>query len=657
VRNLAFILEHEPELESCQKRWVINRIFDKAVERQLIEMVSARRHRYIHIPFNLDEYAQRFLDATGMPRHFNPLSFSAKTMGPAGRVMSMDWIHRHKNLYAMNINGARNAALAEGMRIAKWTLPFDGACFFTQEGWQQLLMAAEKSGDALYLMVPLARIAGNKLILEKSFRPDQLEEHQIAFRCDAGATFDEKLRYGNRPKADLLRRLGVPGPWHNWHSSFWDEPLLPPLPDCARFVIASWVGRLDSGAAPAIEAASSKRAGSRVQGVRDFCKMLDHALTAANFSRRALTCYRELENSHEDFGRHETAVRSAAEYAMGIGIPSVLAKARLPGFDPQDYVSMAPYLHVQPGGSTHFIDGNRVAEATLGSPESRAFDRTALETMIQSTVNLTIAGRVIDNRTYLDRAAAFVRAWFVDEKMRMNPHIRFAQISPAEPRKARPYGVVDFRGFWPLLDALRILEQRNVLSDDELNRVKHWFEKFFEYLVNSEQCREASQLESNISVWYDLIVASVAAYLGMTDRLTGTLQNAPLRLAYHIGAFGVPEFEIRRANPLHYVLFNLAAWISLAKLGRSCGFDLWRFRGSAGYSLALMVRFAAVNAALFSDYASAPRTYDARIALSLASVPEDAADQTAVSDLRLPVTTHFDPNDGFPPLWPLVVAR
>jgi hypothetical protein len=87
-----------------------------------------------------------------------------------------------------------------------------------------------------------------------------------------------------------------------------------------------------------------------------------------------------------------------------------------------------------------------------------------------------------------------------------------------------------------------------------------------------------------------------------------------------------------------------------------CGLDLWGFRGSNGRSLAVMARFAAVNAKLFSDYASAPVIFDARIALTLASVPEDAADRPAVADLQRSVTSHFDPNDGFPPLWPLMVG-
>jgi hypothetical protein len=656
LKNLAFILEHEPELAGCQKRWVINRICDTAMERRIIEMISARGHPHIHIRFDPAEYAKQFLDATGMPRQFNPVQPRAKAIRPAGRIIAMDWIYRHKNLYAMNVNGARNAALAEGMRIAKWTLPFDGACFFTEAGWRQLVTAAGQSGDARYLMVPLVRVSDNELLLQKSFTPGEFEEHQIVFRHDARATFDERLRYGNRPKAELLRRLGVPGPWQNWRSSFWDEPLLPPLPEHGRFVVTAWVGRLASGAGPAVEAASQVRAGSRIQGVADFCKTLDRAGLTASFSKDAKTCYRGLGSA--ELGTHAAAaLRSAAEHAMRAEIATVLSKTfAAPGVERQDYVSTAPYWHAAPDGGARRLDGERVAEAVPASPQSRMFDRSALETLVQSTVSLAIAGATLENRGHLEKAAAFSRAWFLDETTRMNPHIRFAQIVPSKPMEARPYGIVDFRGFWPLLDALRILEHRNALSTGEVRGVRGWFEEFFDYLVHSEQCRAASRAESNISVWHDLVVAAVAAYLGRVDELTDVLRNAPLRLAHHIGGFGVPEAEIRRANPLHYVLFNLAAWISLATLARSCGVDLWHFRGSHGCSLAVMVRFAAVNARLFSDYASAPERFDARIALAVASVPEDAADQVAVSDLRRTVTAHYDPDDGFPPLWPLVAA-
>jgi len=65
--NLGFILRNEPELEGCVKRWVLNRIVDRVVEDECIRMIDAAGHGFIRIPFDLDEYATRFLDGSDMP--------------------------------------------------------------------------------------------------------------------------------------------------------------------------------------------------------------------------------------------------------------------------------------------------------------------------------------------------------------------------------------------------------------------------------------------------------------------------------------------------------------------------------------------------------------------------------------------------------------
>lgn len=56
LTNLRFILEHEPELPHCEKRWVVNRIVDPEVEKQIIELLERHGARYLHIPFREEEY-------------------------------------------------------------------------------------------------------------------------------------------------------------------------------------------------------------------------------------------------------------------------------------------------------------------------------------------------------------------------------------------------------------------------------------------------------------------------------------------------------------------------------------------------------------------------------------------------------------------------
>src|SRR5690606_385537 len=63
IDNLRFILDHEPELPGCEKRFVVNRIVDPAAEKEIIGLLEERGMPYLHIPFVPDEYRK-------VPWHF-----------------------------------------------------------------------------------------------------------------------------------------------------------------------------------------------------------------------------------------------------------------------------------------------------------------------------------------------------------------------------------------------------------------------------------------------------------------------------------------------------------------------------------------------------------------------------------------------------------
>jgi hypothetical protein len=53
LANLRFMLDHEPELEACEKRWVVNRIVDPEQEAAIIALLEERGQSYLRIPFEL----------------------------------------------------------------------------------------------------------------------------------------------------------------------------------------------------------------------------------------------------------------------------------------------------------------------------------------------------------------------------------------------------------------------------------------------------------------------------------------------------------------------------------------------------------------------------------------------------------------------------
>lgn len=247
--NLQFILKHEPELAQCEKRWVVNRIVDTDEEQAIIDLLQAHKQRYIHIPFDLDAYSQVpwDFDGTLYPGFSQSLPFRIlrKEMQTRYRIR----YYRHKNNYAINNNGARNAALREGRGQAKWVLPWDGNCFVTAQAWDEIVRKVTAEPWYPYFIVPMARLTDNSRLFDPHFRPTPLDEPQILFRRDAQQEFDEAYPYGRRPKVELFWRLGIPGNWDQWGIEPWDLPCPDYAEDAGCFSTAGWVARLFSGQA------------------------------------------------------------------------------------------------------------------------------------------------------------------------------------------------------------------------------------------------------------------------------------------------------------------------------------------------------------------------------------------------------------------------
>lgn len=278
-QNLRFILENEQKLEGCEKRFVVNRIVDPGEEREVLKLLVDSGAPFIHIPFSWEEYRRVGWDIEGIPGEYVPWRkrFSMLDANQKNRILMR--IYRHKNNYVMNNNGARNAALSEGRRIAKWVLPWDGNCFVTQGGWHEITKAIKEHPEIPYYLVPMARVIDNNSLLGGGYRPNAEEEPQIIFRQDTKLTFNPEYFYGRRPKVEFFWRLGVPGKWDKWPVEPWDLPCQDYAEQAGCFAYAGWVARLFSGNAN-LEGARSyfswlRRGAVRMDAIRLMLDSLD----------------------------------------------------------------------------------------------------------------------------------------------------------------------------------------------------------------------------------------------------------------------------------------------------------------------------------------------------------------------------------------------
>jgi hypothetical protein len=600
--NVQFILEHEPALADCEKRWVVNRIVDQAEERAIIDLLDRHRQSYLHLPFVREDYARIGWDLDCFPDQrflLNPPGARPSPDEPRQREARS---RQAKNSYVMNNNGARNAALRAGRGIAKWVLPWDGNCFVTETAWAEIRGAILAQPYLKYFIVPMARTVANVDLLTPEYRPQTFDEPQILFRRDASEEFDPTYVYGRRPKVALLWRLGVPGAWDAWPFAPWDRPKPALSPEAHQFATCGWVNRLESGQQEMEQygdAARRQRGDARSSAIVMMLDRLDEDVMRRRLDPARLMLYSEASLDTLRAGGLDgpwreivAGLEADARAAVARGIFSILDKTGCaPSGDRRDYWHPAPHWWPDPDSpdGLPYIqrEGQRRPGTGLYEPGSEEFDRSNLQRVLEGATICALAWRVTGGQPYAGHGAALIRRWFIDPEARMNPHLRFAQARMGrDDDEGNRSGIVEMRDICLLLDAARLLERAGTLADADRGPFRDWLRAYLDWLHGSRHGAEQCRSGNNHGTYFDLQTAAIGAYLGDTAALTATFRRARVRINTQFDPDGSQPEELRRLCSLHYCCFNLQGWINLATIAGHCGEDLWHHRSATGSSLA-----------------------------------------------------------------------
>ena len=588
-QNVRFILENEPELPDCEKRWILNRITDPDEEYRIIELLEGHGQSYIRIPFDLDEYAELGWRFDDFPRPGVTFGDVLDGLPEWAKPIAIDHIYHDKNRYVMNNNGARNTALRDGRSRATWVLPWDGNCFVTAEAWAELRSAVTTNRHLKYAIVPMARVTDNEDLIHPGFRPAAEEEPQVAFRWDAREEFDEDARYGRRPKVRLFYRLGYAGPWDDWKDLEWETVDRHRGIDGWQYFRAGWVARLFSGES-VLEGDIKRRGQRRVEAIRSRIDEVDETLARRGFRPEQLFALSEpvLAEQRSELLRGNGGLRDVrktllerADQALELAPPSVLDKTdRAPSGDPHDYWHPAPYWWPHPrrkdGRPYVRRDGKRRPGTEPGTPGSERYDRTALQQVLDGGYALALAWYLTDDERYADHGAELVRRWFVDPDTRMNPHLRHAQVRLGhDGDEGQASGIIELSDLYYLLDGARLLERSGSLTTDDVAGLRGWLTNYERWLRTSRQGREERASVNNHGIWYDVQHAAIAAYLDDVAGLLDTLRRADERQRAHFAPDGTQPHELARTMPRHYTAYNLQGWAVLGHLADRVDYGLW----------------------------------------------------------------------------------
>lgn len=351
-------------------------------------------------------------------------------------------------------------------------------------------------------------------------------------------------------------------------------------------------------------------------------------------------------------------IEADAEAALKTGPFSVTDKRGCaPSGDKADYYSGAPYWWPNPEAEDGLPyvrrDCDRMPDTELYGAESRRYDRTALQYLIDSVTALTLAG----GEKAHGKAAELLRHWFLVSASAMKPNMAYAQVRLGHGgNKGAPAGLIEARDMALLPDCIIRLEGSGALGAEDVEKLKGWFAVLLQWFQNAPQAHKERRSNNNHGTNHDLLCISLALFVGDKKHLKAYVARSLRRLPLQFALDGDQPAEAARPHMLHYCTYNLQSWLLAARALSAAGADMDTARAI----------FARAAEHLWQRYLGDPAqaVREGFVPQRLVPLLQEIQAHTAAgwieealrhADLQT-VPECFHPFNGIPPYWRAVVS-
>ena len=243
-----------------------------------------------------------------------------------------------------------------------------------------------------------------------------------------------------------------------------------------------------------------------------------------------------------------------------------------PSGNKHDYVSLAPYWWPNPNTPNGLPYIRKDGEI---NPEVKNYpDKQSMPRLCGNIYLLGIAYYLSGNEQYAKKVNELMTVWFLDTATLMNPNLNFAQYIKGV-NSGRGIGIIDTRHFVYALESIQLIKGSSNWDDQKNNATKKWFAQFLHWLQTSENGLEEMKADNNHGVWYDFQCLGIALYLDSNDLAKKIINRSLQRLDEQSNSEHFFPLELARTNSLHYSVFNLVAFSSIAQLAEKVGVNFW----------------------------------------------------------------------------------
>lgn len=246
-----------------------------------------------------------------------------------------------------------------------------------------------------------------------------------------------------------------------------------------------------------------------------------------------------------------------------------------PSGDMRDQMTLSPYWWPDPDSEDGLPyirhDGIRnvedIARYSSGSPTS-------------GSDYLAFMYFLTDDERYAERAAAILRAWYIDPEKGVNPNNIYAQFVPGMER-IRGKG----SGSAPrAVNTAKLIEPSQAWTEQDEADMQDWAKAFLYWLEYSTHGQEEHRSCNNHATWYEANRQAITLYTKDYDHLAKIIREDLFpHLSAQIGPDSTMTQEIMRTLGLHYTTYNLSALTISSIVAHKIGIDdIWSHTGENG---------------------------------------------------------------------------
>ena len=236
-------------------------------------------------------------------------------------------------------------------------------------------------------------------------------------------------------------------------------------------------------------------------------------------------------------------------------------------------------------------DGTYIQRDGESNPDNFVEHRRALMRFSVQVPALAAAWVNTRKKSYADKAAEHLRAWFINEDTRMNPNLQYAQAIKGI-TTGRGIGIIDTIHLVEVARAIEVLEPSGAISTADLASIKKWFADYVQWITTSKNGIDERDAKNNHGTCWVMQVAAFAHLTGNKNLLDYARNRfKTVIVPNQIERDGSFPQELRRTKPYVYSLFNLEALTTIAQILSTPTDDLWKFKTADGRGIALAMQF------------------------------------------------------------------